>query len=90
MAKKTVTVFIIPGQESGYVAFFPFFPSCVTQGATVEETLHNAREALELALEDMNEDDLECLEFSCAPVVITGQIDVSVPGKHARASAKAS
>ncbi len=61
MDKKTVTVFVIPGQESGYVAFFPFFPSCTTQGETLEETLRNAKEALELALEDMDEEDWESL-----------------------------
>lgn len=90
MDRKKVTVFVIPGQESGYVAFFPFFPSCATQGETVEETLKNAKEALELTLEDLREEDLESLDLSYAPIVVTGQLEVQVPMKQSKARPKAS
>lgn len=81
MDRKKVTVFVIPGQESGYVAFFPFFPSCTTQGETLEETLRNAKEALE----DLSKEDLESLDLSYAPIVVTGQLEVQVPVKQSKA-----
>ena len=51
MDKRQVTVILFPGEDSGYVAYFPLFPRCTTQGETVEETLRDAQESLELALE---------------------------------------
>ncbi len=42
MHKRKVTVVLFPGEDSGYVAFMPLFPSCTTEGETVEEALQNA------------------------------------------------
>jgi antitoxin HicB len=33
-------------EEGGFWAEFPDLPGCITEGDTIEETLHNAREAL--------------------------------------------
>lgn len=33
-------------EEGGFWAEFPDLPGCITEGDTLEETLHNAREAL--------------------------------------------
>ena len=87
MDKKKVTVILFPGDERGYVAFFPLFPSCTTQGETVQEALENAKESLELALEVPTDTDLYCLEYSHASHVVVGEVEVEVP---ALASATAS
>ena len=81
MDKRKVSVVLFPGQSGGYVAFMPLFPSCTTEGDTVEESLKNAKEALELALEAPSDTDLECLEHSHAEYVVVGEVEVDVPGK---------
>lgn len=78
---RKVTVVLFPGEDGGYVAFMPLFPSCTTEGETVEETLKNAKESLELALEDPTDTDLECLEISHAKYTIVGEVEVEVPGQ---------
>jgi predicted RNase H-like HicB family nuclease len=45
-----------PGERKGYTVFFPDLPGCITEGDTVEEALHMAKEALELHLYGMEED----------------------------------
>lgn len=44
-------------EEGGYCITFPDLPGIVTQGDTVEESLSMAKEALELHLYGMEEDD---------------------------------
>ena len=80
MDKKKVSVVLYPGQCGGFVAFMPLFPSCTTDGETVEESLRNAKEALELALEVPSDIDLECLDHSHAEYVVVGEVEVEVPG----------
>ena len=47
-------VFIEPDKEAGgYVVTCPSLPGCYSQGETVEESLANIREAIELCLDDM-------------------------------------
>ena len=59
----------------------PFGPSCTTEGDTVEEALKNAKESLELALEETKPDDLECLEYSHPAHIVVGEVEVEVPGQ---------
>jgi Uncharacterized conserved protein len=35
-----------PAEEGGYIANVPLYPSCVSQGETLEETLDNIEDAL--------------------------------------------
>jgi len=43
-------------EEGGYTAHVPSLPGCISQGETVEESLKNIKEAIELYLEaDENE-----------------------------------
>ena len=35
-----------PAEEGGYVASVPLYPSCVSQGETLDETLTNIEDAL--------------------------------------------
>jgi len=54
-ASKTLSysVFYEQAPEGGYVAFVPRLPGCHTQGQTLEETEHNAKEAIELYLKSL-------------------------------------
>jgi|AP45_3_1055517.scaffolds.fasta_scaffold139972_1 predicted RNase H-like HicB family nuclease len=81
MEKRKVSVVLFPGKCGGYVAFMPLFPSCTTEGETVEESLKNAKESLELALEKPSDIDLECLDHSHAEYVVVGEVEVEVRGK---------
>lgn len=47
---------VIAKAQSNYAAYVPDLPGCVATGATVEETEHMLREAIELHLEGMRED----------------------------------
>ena len=78
MEKRKVTVVLFSGEDGGYAAFMPLFPSCTTEGRTVEDALKNAKESLELALEESAPDDLECLEYSHPAHVVSGQVEVEV------------
>jgi predicted RNase H-like HicB family nuclease len=44
---------LIPEEEGGYTVLVPLLPGCVSCGATVEEATANAREAIELHLENL-------------------------------------
>ena len=43
--------------EGGYTVFVPSLPGCISEGETVEQSLENIQEAIELYLEPV-EDDL--------------------------------
>lgn len=49
---------IIEQAESNYSAYVPDLPGCITTGATIEEIELNIREAIQLHLEGLREDDL--------------------------------
>ncbi|MEK6676411.1 MAG: type II toxin-antitoxin system HicB family antitoxin [Planctomycetota bacterium] len=46
------TVVIEQETDGGFVVSVPALPGCITQGDTRDEALRNAREAIELYLED--------------------------------------
>jgi predicted RNase H-like HicB family nuclease len=81
MEKRKVTVVLLPGEEGGYAAFIPLFPSCTTGGNTVQEALKNAKECLELALEKPTADDLEFLGHLDVEHIVLGRIEVEVPAQ---------
>ena len=47
------------GNDFGFVAEVPSLPGCVSQGDTIEETVSNIREAIELYVEDMTPTEIE-------------------------------
>lgn len=49
MSKKYVVV--IEPSEGEYYAYVPEIPGCTSGGSTIEETLSNTKEAIELSLE---------------------------------------
>jgi len=63
--RRTIHATIVRG-ENQYVAECEHL-AIVTQGTTLDETLHNLKEAVELHLED---EDLEALGFAPDPVVV--------------------
>ena len=48
---------IIEHDQDGFFAFIPELKGCVSQGDTLEEALHNIKEAMQLYLEDMDEEE---------------------------------
>lgn len=45
-------VLLFSNPEGGYTAEVPSLPGCISQGETIDETLVNIREAIELWIED--------------------------------------
>jgi len=50
-------VVIIEDETGGYVAFVPALPGCHTQGDTLGELIDNVKEAIELYLSTLTEDE---------------------------------
>lgn len=72
--KHTIMATIRPGEQSGYVAECLEVP-VVTQGATLDETIQNLREAAELFLDG---EDLALLGFAPNPtVVVTMELETA-------------
>ena len=46
-----------PGEEGGYTVIVPSLPGCISEGDTREEALKNIRQAIELYLEPVEDDD---------------------------------
>lgn len=53
------TILIHKAEEGGFWAEVPALPGCYSQGETVEETISNTREAIELHISCMKEDGEE-------------------------------
>ena len=51
------TVILEPGEDGYIVVNVPALPGCITQGKTREDALKNAREAIELYIEVLKEDN---------------------------------
>lgn len=70
---------IIEHDQDGYYAYVPSLHGCVSQGDTLEEALANIKEALELYLEDMDEQEKESLSKSSyiiAPIQVESSAHV--------------
>ncbi|RLI46723.1 type II toxin-antitoxin system HicB family antitoxin [Candidatus Bathyarchaeota archaeon] len=48
---------IVEDESGGYVAFVPALPGCHTQGDTLQELMDNVKEAVELYLETLSEEE---------------------------------
>lgn len=60
MAAMDFKVFLERDEEyDGYTVTCPSLPGCYSQGHSIEEALANIREAIELVLEDMQENGEE-------------------------------
>ncbi len=65
---RSFAVVLIPQAEGGYFVQCPTLPGCYSQGETVEESLANIREAIELTIEDL-EASGETVPESGPPIV---------------------
>ena len=50
---------VLEETETGFSAYSPDLPGCVSTGATVEETEKNMREAIEFHIEGLREEGYE-------------------------------
>jgi predicted RNase H-like HicB family nuclease len=66
---------VIEKDEHGYYAYCPELEGCQTQGETFEETLKNIREAVELYLETLSEDEIRA---SLSKEIVTTSLEVKV------------
>ena len=57
MKELRLAVVLHEAEEGGFWVDLPSLPGCFTQGEDIEEALKNAKEAMELHLEGMVEDD---------------------------------
>ena len=79
MPRMKFTVFLLP-DESSYQVIFPYDPSIITCGNTIEEALRNAQEALELTLECEAEGGADPLLPNVrADRVVVAEIEAEVP-----------
>jgi predicted RNase H-like HicB family nuclease len=49
---NTFTILLEPAEEGGFIVTVPALPEAGTQGDTYDEAMANAREAIELVIED--------------------------------------
>jgi predicted RNase H-like HicB family nuclease len=47
-----------PSEEGGYTAVVPSLPGCISEGNSKEEALQNIKEAIELYLEPVDDDQV--------------------------------
>jgi len=51
-------VVLEPSEEGGYTVTVPSLPGCISEGDTKEDALKNIREAIELYLEPVEDDEI--------------------------------
>ena len=71
------TILVHQAEEGGFWSEVPALPGCYSQGETIDETLHNTKEAIESYLIALKEDLID------APIeesLFIGKIKVEVPG----------
>ena len=76
MKIHSYTVQIEPAPEGGFWSRIAALPGCFSQGETVEDTLQNTKEAIELYVEGLREDNKEIPEESDA--IMNVRIPVTV------------
>jgi len=50
---REYTIILEPNEEGGYTVTVPALAGCITQGATVEEAIERAKDAIALYIEDL-------------------------------------
>lgn len=66
---------IVEKDEHGYYAYCPELEGCQTQGNSLEETLENMKEAIELYLETLSEDEIKAF---LSKEILTTSLQVQV------------
>ena len=65
---------VIEKDKNGYFAFCPELKGCHTQGDTLEEVLENIKEAIELYLETLSEEERE---YCLSKEILTTSVEVN-------------
>jgi predicted RNase H-like HicB family nuclease len=58
MKQRTYRILLNKEAEGGYTVTVPMLPGCITYGATLDESISNAKEAVGLYIESLMEDGL--------------------------------
>jgi len=66
---------IIEKDEYGYYAYCPELEGCQTQGDSIEDVLVNIKEAIELYLETLSEDETKAL---LSKEILTTSLEVEI------------
>ncbi|MFZ3105787.1 MAG: type II toxin-antitoxin system HicB family antitoxin [Candidatus Hydromicrobium sp.] len=66
---------IIEKDEYGFYAFCPELEGCQSQGDSLEEVMHNIKEAIELYLETLDPDEIKML---LSKEILTTSVEVTV------------
>lgn len=66
---------VIEKDENGYYAYCPELDGCQTQGDTMEDALANIKEAIELYLETLSEDEIRTF---LSKDILTTSLEVKV------------
>jgi predicted RNase H-like HicB family nuclease len=66
---------VIEKDEYGYYAYCPELEGCQTQGDSLEEAINNMKEAIELYLETMSDDEIK---EALSREILTTTIEVKV------------
>jgi len=75
---QSFKVDLIREKEGAYTAVVPLLPGCISYGRTVEEATKNAKEAIELHLENLEAHNQPVPEEE-TPLVFTTLIQVTHP-----------
>ncbi len=51
-----------PSEDGGYTVYVPALPGCISEGDTVEESLNNIKEAIQLYLAEVDDDRIPLAE----------------------------
>jgi predicted RNase H-like HicB family nuclease len=54
---RSYRVILEPNEEGGYTVYVPVLPGCISEGDTREEALTNIKEAVELYIESLEDDN---------------------------------
>jgi predicted RNase H-like HicB family nuclease len=49
-------VILQPSEDGGFTVYVPSLPGCISEGDSIEESLNNIQEAIELYLEPVEDD----------------------------------
>ncbi len=66
---------IIEKDKNGYFAFCPELKGCHTQGDPLEEVLENIKEAIELYVEPLSEEEKE---YCLSQEILTTSLEVNI------------
>ena len=65
-----IKVVLEPAEEGGYTVYVPSLPGWISEGDTEEEALKNIKEAIELYLEQVDDDIFNSSDITVKEVVV--------------------